>query len=55
MCVKGWKGKTKWNPAGIEVITQGKYPGLKGKDDADLRKEYRHTPEGLDLRGGAQT
>ncbi|OXC68404.1 hypothetical protein AYX13_03108 [Cryptococcus neoformans] len=39
MCVKGWKGKTKWNPAGIEVITQ----------------EYRHTPEGLDLRGGAQT
>jgi phospholipid:diacylglycerol acyltransferase len=24
MCVKGWKGKTKWNPAGIEVITQGK-------------------------------
>jgi len=25
MCVKGWKGKTKWNPAGIEVVTQGKY------------------------------
>lgn len=23
MCVKGWKGKTKWNPAGIEVVTQG--------------------------------
>ena len=23
MCVKGWKGKTPWNPAGIEVITQG--------------------------------
>ncbi|ADV21626.1 phospholipid:diacylglycerol acyltransferase [Cryptococcus gattii E566] len=39
MCVKGWKGKTKWNPAGIEVITQ----------------EYKHSPEGLDLRGGAQT
>lgn len=24
MCVKGWKGKTRWNPAGIPVITQGK-------------------------------
>ena len=24
MCVKGWKGKTKWNPAGIKVVTQGK-------------------------------
>ena len=23
MCVKGWKGKTRWNPAGIQVITQG--------------------------------
>ncbi|GFZ46798.1 Phospholipid:diacylglycerol acyltransferase [Saitozyma sp. JCM 24511] len=39
MCVKGWKGKTKWNPAGIEVITQ----------------EYKHSPESLDLRGGALT
>jgi phospholipid:diacylglycerol acyltransferase len=25
MCVKGWKGKTKWNPAGIEVVTQGEW------------------------------
>jgi hypothetical protein len=24
MCVRGWKGKTPWNPAGIKVITQGK-------------------------------
>ncbi|EIW70499.1 hypothetical protein TREMEDRAFT_68093 [Tremella mesenterica DSM 1558] len=39
MCVKGWKGKTKWNPSGIEVITQ----------------EYRHSPQTLDLRGGALT
>ena len=23
MCVKGWKGKTRWNPAGIKVVTQG--------------------------------
>ncbi|CAD6570996.1 MAG: hypothetical protein TREMPRED_000090, partial [Tremellales sp. Tagirdzhanova-0007] len=39
MCVKGWKGKTKWNPAGIEVVTQ----------------EYKHSPESFDLRGGALT
>ncbi|WVW84254.1 hypothetical protein I302_106284 [Kwoniella bestiolae CBS 10118] len=39
MCVKGWNGTTKWNPAGIEVITQ----------------EYLHSPESMDLRGGAQT
>lgn len=39
MCVKGWKGKTPWNPAGIEVVTQ----------------EYLHNPDGLDLRGGATT
>lgn len=25
MCVRGWKGKTRWNPAGIEVVTQGEY------------------------------
>ena len=24
MCVRGWKGKTPWNPAGIKVVTQGK-------------------------------
>lgn len=23
MCVRGWKGKTPWNPAGIKVVTQG--------------------------------
>lgn len=23
MCVRGWKGKTKWNPAGIKVVTRG--------------------------------
>ncbi|WRT66574.1 uncharacterized protein IL334_003533 [Kwoniella shivajii] len=39
MCVKGWNGTTKWNPAGIEVVTQ----------------EYLHSPESLDLRGGPQT
>ncbi|KAL1406370.1 phospholipid:diacylglycerol acyltransferase [Vanrija albida] len=39
MCVKGWKGKTRWNPAGIEVVTQ----------------EYKHQPESLDLRGGPLT
>ncbi|ORY26177.1 Lecithin:cholesterol acyltransferase-domain-containing protein [Naematelia encephala] len=39
MCVRGWKGKTRWNPAGIKVVTQ----------------EYKHTPEGMDLRGGALT
>ncbi|KAK6909810.1 hypothetical protein I203_103832 [Kwoniella mangroviensis CBS 8507] len=39
MCVKGWNGTTRWNPAGIEVITQ----------------EYLHSPESMDLRGGAQT
>ncbi|KAI9639305.1 putative phospholipid:diacylglycerol acyltransferase [Dioszegia hungarica] len=39
MCVRGWKGKTKWNPSGIEVITQ----------------EFRHSPQTLDIRGGAQT
>lgn len=27
MCVRGWKGKTKWNPAGIEVVTQGECTG----------------------------
>ncbi len=31
MCVGGWKDK-KWNPAGIEVITQGK---SKDKNDND--------------------
>lgn len=25
MCVRGWKGKTRWNPAGIPVITQGMF------------------------------
>ncbi|WVF71237.1 hypothetical protein IAT40_006037 [Kwoniella sp. CBS 6097] len=39
MCVHGWNGTTRWNPAGIEVVTQ----------------EYKHSPEILDLRGGAQT
>ncbi|ORX35684.1 Lecithin:cholesterol acyltransferase-domain-containing protein [Kockovaella imperatae] len=39
MCVKGWKGKTRWNPSGIEVVTQ----------------EYKHSPESFDLRGGALT
>ncbi|TXT12886.1 hypothetical protein VHUM_01287 [Vanrija humicola] len=39
MCVKGWKGKTRWNPAGIEVVTQ----------------EYKHQPESYDLRGGPLT
>ncbi|WWC89112.1 uncharacterized protein L201_004030 [Kwoniella dendrophila CBS 6074] len=39
MCLKGWNGTTKWNPAGIEVVTQ----------------EYLHSPESMDLRGGAQT
>nr|XP_019011204.1 phospholipid:diacylglycerol acyltransferase [Kwoniella pini CBS 10737]OCF49985.1 phospholipid:diacylglycerol acyltransferase [Kwoniella pini CBS 10737] len=39
MCLKGWNGTTKWNPAGIPVVTQ----------------EYLHSPESLDLRGGAQT
>ncbi|OCF30537.1 phospholipid:diacylglycerol acyltransferase [Kwoniella heveanensis BCC8398] len=39
MCVHGWNGTTRWNPAGIEVVTQ----------------EYKHSPESLDLRGGAQT
>jgi phospholipid:diacylglycerol acyltransferase len=31
MCVRGWKGKTKWNPSGIEVITQGE---LRARDDS---------------------
>ncbi|BEJ02371.1 hypothetical protein CcaverHIS631_0701660 [Cutaneotrichosporon cavernicola] len=22
MCVRGWKGKTKWNPAGVKVVTR---------------------------------
>ncbi|WVR06842.1 hypothetical protein IAU60_003878 [Kwoniella sp. DSM 27419] len=39
MCLKGWNGTTKWNPAGIPIVTQ----------------EYLHSPEVLDLRGGAQT
>ncbi|KAL7421935.1 phospholipid:diacylglycerol acyltransferase [Cryptotrichosporon argae] len=39
MCVRGWRGRTAWNPAGIEVVTQ----------------EYRHMPDSLDLRGGALT
>ncbi|KAK8864610.1 hypothetical protein IAR55_001860 [Kwoniella newhampshirensis] len=39
MCVRGWNGTTKWNPGGIKVVTQ----------------EYKHSPEILDLRGGAQT
>jgi phospholipid:diacylglycerol acyltransferase len=25
MCVKGWKGKTRWNPSGMDVVTQGTY------------------------------
>ncbi|ODO06216.1 phospholipid:diacylglycerol acyltransferase [Cryptococcus wingfieldii CBS 7118] len=39
MCVKGWNGTTPWNPAGIKVVTQ----------------EYLHSPDSIDLRGGAQT
>lgn len=27
MCVRGWKGKTRWNPAGIKVVTHGECPG----------------------------
>jgi hypothetical protein len=29
MCVKGWQGKTRWNPAGIKVVTQGEYEQSK--------------------------
>ncbi|KAK4688097.1 hypothetical protein P7C73_g2023, partial [Tremellales sp. Uapishka_1] len=39
MCVRGWKGKTRWNPAGIEVIVQ----------------EYKDEPDRFDVRGGALT
>nr|ODN93004.1 phospholipid:diacylglycerol acyltransferase [Cryptococcus depauperatus CBS 7855] len=39
MCVRGWNGTTRWNPSGIKVITQ----------------EYKHSPESMDIRGGAQT
>ena len=53
MCVKGWQGKTRWNPAGIPVVTQGELcPRVMWMR---LTEEYRHTPEGLDIRGGALT
>lgn len=57
MCLKGWKGKTPWNPAGIAVVTQGRWLASFGVCDAraDPTEEYKHTPEGLDLRGGALT
>jgi phospholipid:diacylglycerol acyltransferase len=52
MCVKGWKGKTRWNPAGIPVVTQGE---LRVAPSLLTSAEYKHSPEGLDLRGGALT
>lgn len=60
MCVKGWKGKTKWNPAGIEVVTQGLCP-LPAWPACSLcwvrtdSVEYEHTPESMDIRGGPLT
>jgi phospholipid:diacylglycerol acyltransferase len=59
MCVKGWKGKTRWNPAGIQVITQGASARQNTLTivhrDVLIRAEYKHSPESLDLRGGALT
>lgn len=56
MCVKGWQGKTRWNPAGIPVITQGQLE-FRARAHRELCSpaEYKHSPEGLDLRGGALT
>ena len=53
MCVKGWKGKTKWNPSGIEVITQGQ--STLSSQDSNGVTEYKHAPETFDLRGGPMT
>lgn len=33
MCVKGWKGETRWNPSGMEVITQGQYRFCRAEGD----------------------
>jgi phospholipid:diacylglycerol acyltransferase len=27
MCVRGWNGRTAWNPAGMKVVTQGELRG----------------------------
>jgi len=55
MCVKGWKGKNKWNPSGIEVVTQGEQLLLVQLHRVMLVSEYKHSPESFDLRGGALT
>lgn len=56
MCVRGWKGKTKWNPAGIEVVTQGKIESPSNCSvELNTRVEYKHSPESFDFRGGALT
>jgi phospholipid:diacylglycerol acyltransferase len=54
MCVRGWKGKTPWNPAGIDVVTQGGLLPFESRGSAD-ETEYKHAPESFDLRGGPQT